>query len=158
MLSLTHLTVRKSENQNNSNMDPKKDNRTSSKQPSREPRKEEKEQNKNSTQVGTGREGRRNRPGGQKSKPKEPPELEPKPKEVPTFELLENVSGGRGTHSTVSVLEPTISIERTNSKENPEFRIVAFFKLQVKIHAFEKGYVRFAIYIPSEEYPQLNKR
>ncbi|KAH9205292.1 hypothetical protein DL95DRAFT_470707 [Leptodontidium sp. 2 PMI_412] len=59
---------------------------------------------------------------------------------VKPVELLENVSGGRGAHTAVSVLEPVMSIERTDNKERPEYRIVAYFKLQVKIHAFEKGY------------------
>lgn len=60
---------------------------------------------------------------------------------VKPVELLENVSGGRGAHTAVSVLEPVMSIERTDNKERPEYRIVAYFKLQVKIHAFEKGSV-----------------
>lgn len=52
--------------------------------------------------------------------------------------LHENVAGGRGRHTTVSVLEPTMWIERT--KED-DYRIVCRFDLQFKIHAFEKGFV-----------------
>jgi hypothetical protein len=58
---------------------------------------------------------------------------------IQPLELLENVAGGRGAHTTFSILEPEMTIERTDSKEYPEYRIVAYFKLQVKIHAFEKG-------------------
>jgi hypothetical protein len=67
--------------------------------------------------------------------------------------LWENVAGGRGAYTTVSVLEPMMRIERTNkegyhNKEHhqeefreEEYRIVVNFNLQVKIHAFEKGFV-----------------
>jgi hypothetical protein len=58
---------------------------------------------------------------------------------VRVIELDENVGGGKGALTSVSVLEPCIRIERTTSHE---YRIIVFFKLQVKIHAFEKGYVK----------------
>ncbi|KAF4624927.1 hypothetical protein G7Y89_g13242 [Cudoniella acicularis] len=56
--------------------------------------------------------------------------------DVIPLDLSESVGVGRGAHPTVSVLEPVMCIERTET----DFRIVARFKLQVKIHAFEKGY------------------
>jgi len=55
------------------------------------------------------------------------------------------VSGGRGAQTSVSVLDPTMWIERTDSEKNPEFKIVAYFQLQVKIHAFDKGSVRMVL-------------
>ena len=65
---------------------------------------------------------------------------------VRTFSLSENISGGRGANTTVSVLEPEIRIERGQrgpSEDEAEayYRIILFFKLQVKIHAFERGFV-----------------
>jgi len=63
------------------------------------------------------------------------------PESVTPIELLESVSGGRGAQTSVSVLEPTMWIERTDSKTNPEFKIVAYFQLQVKVNAFDKGQV-----------------
>lgn len=54
----------------------------------------------------------------------------------PKIYLQENVGGGRGRHTTISVLDPYIRIERTDDNQ---YRIIATFKLQVKIHAFEKG-------------------
>ncbi|KAH6699078.1 hypothetical protein BKA61DRAFT_741252 [Leptodontidium sp. MPI-SDFR-AT-0119] len=57
----------------------------------------------------------------------------------PKIYLQENVGGGRGRHTTISVLDPYIRIERTDDNQ---YRIIATFKLQVKIHAFEKGYMR----------------
>lgn len=50
--------------------------------------------------------------------------------------LHESVGGGRGRHTAVSVLNPYMRIERT---DDAQYRIIATFKLQVKIHAFEKG-------------------
>jgi hypothetical protein len=57
--------------------------------------------------------------------------------------LQENVAGGRGRNTTVSVLAPSITIERTKTEDpkESEYRIIATFNLQVKIHAFEKGSV-----------------
>jgi len=55
---------------------------------------------------------------------------------VKAANLEEKVAGGRGAQTSVSVLEPVMWIERT--KDN-KYRIVATFKLQVKIDAFEKG-------------------
>jgi hypothetical protein len=52
--------------------------------------------------------------------------------------LQESVGVGRGAHTTVSVLDPLVWIERT---EDDHYRIVATFNLQIKIHAFEKGYI-----------------
>jgi hypothetical protein len=52
--------------------------------------------------------------------------------------LLEEIEGGKGKYTTVSVLEPSVRIERT--KEG-DYRIIAFFKLQVEIHAFDDEYV-----------------
>lgn len=52
--------------------------------------------------------------------------------------LREKVAGGRGANTTVSVLKPVMWIERTDNKEF--YRIVCNFDLQVKIHAFEKGF------------------
>ncbi|PMD31769.1 hypothetical protein L207DRAFT_640588 [Hyaloscypha variabilis F] len=57
--------------------------------------------------------------------------------QVKAGNLEEKVAGGRGAQTSVSVLEPVMWIERT--KDN-KYRIVATFKLQVKIDAFEKGY------------------
>ncbi|CZR67348.1 uncharacterized protein PAC_17247 [Phialocephala subalpina] len=87
-----------------------------------------------------------------------------KPKElrheshIKSVELLENISGGRGAHTTVSVLDPVISIERTDSKENPELRIVAYFKLQIKIHTFEKGFVFIVSYRTEASIADLRSR
>jgi hypothetical protein len=67
------------------------------------------------------------------------------PKNVTPIELVDNVSGGRGAQTSVSVLEPTMWIERSDNKKNPEYRIVAYFQLQVKIHAFDKGYVNIVL-------------
>ena len=62
--------------------------------------------------------------------------------------LDENVAGGRAAHTSISVLEPVMRIERTGDRSDPkhappeEYRIVLNFKLQVKIHAFDRGYVK----------------
>lgn len=63
--------------------------------------------------------------------------------------LDENVAGERGSHTTVSVLEPVMWIERTIEGHQWYYRIVCRFDLQVKIHAFEKGLVT-AIYYREE--------
>jgi hypothetical protein len=52
--------------------------------------------------------------------------------------LQENVGVGRGADTTVSVLDPAIRIGRA---ENDHYRLIASFNLQVKIYAFEKGYI-----------------
>lgn len=67
----------------------------------------------------------------------------PNKSNVKSLELPESVAGGRGAHTAVSVLDPVMAIERTDDK-NPEYRIVAHFKLQIKIRAFEKGCVIMA--------------
>jgi hypothetical protein len=56
--------------------------------------------------------------------------------QVKAANLEEKVAGGRGAQTSVSVLGPVMWVERT--KDN-KYRIVAAFKLQVKIDAFEKG-------------------
>ena len=55
--------------------------------------------------------------------------------------LHENVGGGKSANVSVSVLQGVLRIERADdAKKN--YRIVAAFHLQVKIHGFEKGYFK----------------
>ncbi|KAH7346815.1 hypothetical protein BKA65DRAFT_284572 [Rhexocercosporidium sp. MPI-PUGE-AT-0058] len=68
------------------------------------------------------------------------------------MDLQENIGGGRGAHTSVSVISPFIRIEQFNEDElrkdgryrqaDDQYRIIATFTLQVEIHAFEKGYRR----------------
>ncbi|KAK0653171.1 hypothetical protein B0T16DRAFT_407525 [Cercophora newfieldiana] len=55
--------------------------------------------------------------------------------------LLENVGGGRSKNLSVSVLQGVLRVERAADRHK-SFRIVAAFRLQVKIHEFEKGYFK----------------
>ena len=61
----------------------------------------------------------------------------PNQSNIQSVELDENVGGGRGANTTVSVLVPEIRIERTKKEK---YLIVVTFTLQVKIHAFEIGF------------------
>lgn len=61
----------------------------------------------------------------------------PNQSNIQPVELDENVGGGRGANTTISVLVPEIRIERTKKEK---YLIVVTFTLQVKIHAFEIGF------------------
>jgi len=77
---------------------------------------------------------------------REPPDSVPKktkwPSPIYPVDLEENPAAGRGEFTTVSVLEPSIRVERssgTDAAPHGTYRIIATFNLEISIMGFNRG-------------------